>query len=122
MWWVRTKTGVWNGGFGPHQPFHVGILVPAGIPELAGAHDLRSDPGIVQSQECVVDPAAAARLAHELAPPASGEHPLVKSFTGMAERRLAAQALAGAEAIEGDGEELDACEGHRSCLLSVSWR
>ena len=21
-WWVRTKTGVWNGGFSPHQPFH----------------------------------------------------------------------------------------------------
>ena len=24
VWWVRTKTGVWNGGLGPHQPFQSG--------------------------------------------------------------------------------------------------
>jgi hypothetical protein len=34
----------------------------------------------------------------------------VQPFAGVAERRIAAEALTGAEAVEGDGEELDAGE------------
>src|SRR3546814_6316876 len=32
--WVRTKVGVWNGGFGPHQPFHSGSSCHPGGPNL----------------------------------------------------------------------------------------
>ena len=86
------------------------VLVPAGRPELPGAHDLGADPLIVQPQEGVVEAAAAAGLADLLAPPAGDEHPLVQSFAGVAERRLEAQILAGTETVERDGEELDAGE------------
>ena len=34
VWWVRTKTGVWNGGFGPHQPFHSGSSCHPGGPNF----------------------------------------------------------------------------------------
>ena len=33
-WWVRMKTGVWNGGLGPHQPVHSGSSWPPGVPNL----------------------------------------------------------------------------------------
>ncbi len=45
-----------------------------------------------------------------LVPPPGGEHPLVQPIAGVAERCVEAQALAGAEAVERDGEELDAGE------------
>jgi hypothetical protein len=84
--------------------------VPAGIAELARSRDLGADSRIVQPQERVVDPAAAARLADHLVPPAGGEHPLVQPLAGVAERCVGGQPFAGAEAIERDGEELDAGE------------
>ena len=32
--WVSTKVGVWNGGFGPHQPFQSGSSCHPGGPNL----------------------------------------------------------------------------------------
>jgi hypothetical protein len=64
----------------------------------------------VQPQDRVVDAAAAARLADHLVPPPGHQHPLVQPFAGMAERGVVAQAFAGAEPVERDGEELDAGE------------
>jgi hypothetical protein len=43
-------------------------------------------------------------------PPPGHEHPLVHPVAGMAERSVVAQAFAGAEPVERDGEELDAGE------------
>jgi hypothetical protein len=79
------------------------LLVPSRVAPLAGAHDLGADPRIVLADEDVVDAAAPARL-----PPAGGEHPLVEPFAGVAEVGVAALALTGAEAVEGDGEVVDA--------------
>ena len=55
-------------------------------------------------------PPAAAGLADHLVPPPGDEHPFVQPFAGVAERRVEAQTFAGAEAVERDGEELDAGE------------
>ncbi len=33
-WWVSTKTGVWNGGLAPHQPFHSGSSCHPGGPNF----------------------------------------------------------------------------------------
>ena len=33
-WWVRMKVGVWNGGLGPHAPFHSGSSCHPGWPNL----------------------------------------------------------------------------------------
>ena len=55
-------------------------------------------------------PAAAAGLADHLVPPTGLEHPFVQPVAGVAERCLEAQTFAGAEAVERDGEELDAGE------------
>src|ERR671925_579164 len=86
------------------------VLVPSGRAELPGTHDLGADPRIVQPHEGVVDAAGSARLAEPLAPPPRGEHPFVQPFAGVAERRVEALTFAGAEAVERDGEELDAGE------------
>src|SRR5918997_4211672 len=56
-------------GTPPALPFRV--LVPSGVAELPGAHDLDADPRIVPLDEDVVDAAATAVL-----PPPRGEHPL----------------------------------------------
>jgi hypothetical protein len=64
----------------------------------------------VQPQEGVIDAAAAAGL-----PRPCGEHPLVQPFAGVAERGIAAETFAGAEAVERDGEELNAGERHGWC-------
>ena len=101
---------MWNGGFGPHQPFHSGSSCHAGRAELPGTHDLGADPRIVQPQEGVVEAAAAAGLADHLVPPPGLEHPLVQPVAGVAERRLEALTFAGPETVERDGEELDAGE------------
>src|SRR5215207_10177817 len=58
----------------------VRVLVPAGVAELAGAHDLGADARVVLLDEGVVDAAAAAGL-----PPAGGEHPLVQPLPGVTE-------------------------------------
>ena len=60
--------------------------------------------------EGVVDAAGAAGLADPLAPPPGDEHPLVQPFAGVTERCLVAQTFAGAEAVERDGEVVDAGE------------
>jgi hypothetical protein len=60
--------------------------------------------------EGVVDAAATAGLADHLAPPPGGEHPLVQPFAGMTERCVVALTLTGAEAVERDGEVVDADE------------
>src|SRR5215211_3664559 len=86
------------------------VLVPPGRTELPGTHNLGADPNIVQPQEGVVDAAAAAELADHLAPPPGGEHPLVQSLAGVAERRVEALTFAGAETVKRDGELLDAGE------------
>src|SRR6266540_5033190 len=50
------------------------VLVPSGVAELPGTHDLGADPGIVLVDEGVVDAAAPAGLP----PPPGREHPLVQ--------------------------------------------
>jgi hypothetical protein len=92
---------VWNGGLGPHAPFHSGsschlrVLVPSGVAELPGPHDLGADPRIVPLDEDVVDPAATAGI-----PPPGGEHPLVQPISGVTEMCVVALTLTGAEAVE----------------------
>jgi hypothetical protein len=75
------------------------------VAELSGTHDLGTDPGIELPCEEVVDPAATAGL-----PPPGGEHPFVQPVPGVTEMCVVALALAGAEAVERDGEVLDADE------------
>jgi len=77
------------------------------VTELTGAHDLGPDPDGELLREGVVD-AAAAALTGGASPPAGREHPLVQAVSGMAEVKLGALALAGAEAVERDAEVLDA--------------
>jgi hypothetical protein len=89
------KVGVWNGGLGPHQPFHSGSSC---------------DPRSEQPQEGVVDAAATAELADPLAPPPGGEHPVVQPFAGVTERCVEALTLTGGETVERDGDLLDADE------------
>src|SRR5205823_3407427 len=57
----------WRVGTPPAFPLRV--LVPAGVTELPGTHDLGADPAIVQLHEGVVDAVAPATLAGHLAPP-----------------------------------------------------
>src|SRR4051794_4108007 len=76
------------------------VLVPSGVAELAGPHDLGADPGIVLPGDGVVDAAAAAGLAEHRAAPPGGEHPVVQPFAGVTEMRVAALTLPGAEAVE----------------------
>ena len=61
-------------------------------------------------REGVVDAAAAAGLADHLVPKLGGEHPLVQPFAGVAERCIARRTFAGGEAVERDGEVVDAGE------------
>ena len=56
------------------------------------------------------DAAAPAGLADHLAPEPGGEHPLVEPFAGVAERGIVTLTLARAEAVEGDGEVVNADE------------
>ena len=84
--------------------------MPSGIAELVRTHDLDADPRSEPLREGVVDAAAATRLVRRLVPPPRGEHPFVQPFAGVAERRVAALAFAGAEAVERDGEVVDAGE------------
>ena len=78
--------------------------------ELVRTHDLGADPRTVLLGEGVVDAAAAAGLADHLVPELGGEHPLVQPFAGVAERCVARLTVAGGEAVERDGEVVDAGE------------
>ena len=60
--------------------------------------------------EGVVDAAGPAGLADHLVPPPSGKHPFVQPFAGVAERCVARLTFAGGEAVERDGEVVDAGE------------
>jgi hypothetical protein len=71
------------------------VLVPSGVAELPGTHDLGADPRTVLPGEDVVDAAATAGL-----PPPGGEQPLVQPIPGVAEMCVVALTLAGAEAVE----------------------
>jgi hypothetical protein len=75
------------------------------VAELPGTHDLGTDTLGELPDEGVVDAATPAGL-----PPPGGEHPLVQPVPGVAEMCVAALTLAGAEAVERDGEVLDAGE------------
>src|SRR3712207_1267657 len=86
------------------------VLVPSGGAELAGAHDLGADPGVVRPREGVVEATGAAGLTDHLAPVSGREHPLVQSFTGVAERCVVALRFAAPEAVERDREVVDANE------------
>ena len=77
--------------------------MPSGVPELPRPHDLGADPGIEQPHERVVDAAATAGR-----PRAGGEHPLMQPIPGVTEMLDVALALTGTEAVERDGEVLNA--------------
>src|SRR5919201_3980203 len=79
------------------------VLVPSGMAELPGNHDLGADPKIELPREGVVDAATTVGL-----PPPGGEHPLVQPIPGVTEMCVVALTLPGAEAVERDGEVLDA--------------
>ena len=120
-WCVSTNTGVWNGGFGPHQPRHsssvpTSVHGPVCAAELAPAHDLGADAEAVALGERVVDTRAATGLADHRAPEPGGEHPLVQAFPGVPERGVERDAVAGSEPVEGDREVVDTDLGH-GCLL-----
>ena len=102
---------MWNGGLSPHHPRH--SVLPARRAELAGAHDLRTDPGSVPVGHRVIETLGAARLAEDFAAgEPSGEHPLVEPMPGVAERRLEGLPLAGGEPVERDREVVDADARH----------
>lgn len=88
----------------------VGVLVPSGIAELAGSHDLGANSRVVLADEGVVHAAAATRRAGPFLPPPRLEHPFVQPFAGMAKRRIAGWALARSETVERDGEVLNVSE------------
>jgi hypothetical protein len=75
------------------------------VAELPGTHDLGADPRIVPLDEGVVDAAATAGL-----PPPGRKHPLVQPIPGVPEMCVVALTLAGAEAVQRDGEIVDAGE------------
>lgn len=101
---------MWNGGLAPHHPRHCGSSCQPGVAELAGSHDLGPNPVLVAPRERLIDAVAAAALAHDLAPEAGRNQPFVQPMSGVTERRLAAQALTGAETVERDGEVVDTHE------------
>ena len=112
--WVSTKVGVWNGGFGPHQPFQSGSSCQPGGPNLLAP--MISAP--------VPSRAPAKALSTPSLPP---RHP---SRTGWrtstradarphVRRVLRGLRLAGGEAVEGDGEELDAGKRHGGPPLPI---
>src|SRR5256886_6695645 len=76
------------------------VLVPSGRAELVRAHDLGADPRTVSLGEGVVDAAATAGLADDLAPEPGGDHPFVQPLAGVTERCLVALTLTGAESVE----------------------
>jgi len=80
------------------------------VAELPGTHYLGADPRSEQPQEGVIDAAGPAGPAEQLAAPPGGEHPVVQPLAGVAERCVEALTFASGEAVERDGDELDAGE------------
>src|SRR5207245_11047276 len=83
----------WRVGPPPARPF--GILVPPGIAELSGAHDLGADPVSELPQDGVVDAAAPAGPAGQLVPPPGDGHPFGQAVARVAGRRPPAPAPRG---------------------------
>src|SRR5262245_40105867 len=83
-------------------PFPLRVLMPSGVAELPGTHELGPYPWIVQPHEGIVDAAGPSWLGDHLVPPPGREHPFVQSVAGMAERRFEALRFAGAEPVERD--------------------
>src|SRR5579872_2100766 len=86
------------------------LLVPSGRPGLPSTPDLGAVPWAVSLGEGVVDAATTAGLADHLAPKSGGEHPLVQPLARVAKGFLEALPFSGAEAVERDGEVVDAGE------------
>src|SRR5579859_5931156 len=80
------------------------------VAELVAAHDLRADARPPAAREGVVDAGAPALLAGHGAERAGGEEPLVQPGAGVAEGGFQALAVAGAEAVERNGEVVNANE------------
>jgi hypothetical protein len=78
------------------------------VAELVRAHDLGADPRTVPLREGVVDAAATTARLPALAPPLGHEHPFVQPLPGVTEMQFGALTLSGAEAVERDGEVVDA--------------
>ena len=93
---------------GPPPALPLRVVVPSGVTELPGTHDLCADPRIEDLREGVVDAATAARRAVKRRseggrvklPPPGGDHPFVQPVPGVTEICVAAQTLTGAEAVE----------------------
>ena len=91
-----------KGRVGTPGALPLGVVFPAGVAELPGAHDLGPDPDVVACDEGVVDAAAATGL-----PRPGLEHPLVQPLPGMTEMQLLGLTLTGTETIERDRKEMD---------------
>src|SRR3954471_19262168 len=94
------EDGCVEGRVGTPRALPVRVLVPAGVAELPGTHDLGADARGEQLREGVVDAAGAARAADHLPAPPGGEHPFVQPFAGVTEMCVGALALTCAEAVE----------------------
>ena len=82
-------------------PAPLRVVLPARRAELAGAHDLRADPGSVPVGHHVIDTLGAARFAEDFAAAEpSGEQPLVEPMPGVAERRVESLSVAGGEPVD----------------------
>ena len=62
--------------------------------------------------EGLVDTFGATGLADHRVPEPGGEHPLVQAFSGVTERGIERDAVAGAEPVQGDREVVDTDQGH----------
>jgi hypothetical protein len=110
-WWVRTKTGVWNGGFGPHAPRHSWsaptLVHGRSVAQTCRAYGLGADVGGVPFGGGVIDAGVPTGLTRRRPPEARGEQPLVQRLAGVAEVGVERDAFAGAEPVERDREVVD---------------
>jgi hypothetical protein len=85
-WWVSTKTGVWNGGSSPHQPFH-GVVPPRAAvgPEHVAAQDGGADVLDQRSRVVVVEPGLASFHPMHGTERAGRERPVVQVDAAFAE-------------------------------------
>src|SRR3954451_13258129 len=88
----------------------VGVVLPAGRAELVRAHDLGADAVLVLLGDRVIDAGAAATLeSHDRGTEAGCEHPPGQPTGGVAHGGVERLGLAGAEAIQRDGEVVNTC-------------
>ena len=108
--WVRTKVGVWNGGLGPHQPFQSGSSCHPGGPNLFAPMISAPIPGANRCANASSTPLLPPGL-----PTISLQNRVANihscnRWPAWPNGASSAQALAGAEAVERDGEVVDADE------------